>query len=39
MKPRFDSIGQSGRQAKRLEKQRKRLQVEVGKLVQAVIKR
>ena len=23
MKPRFDSIGQSGRQAKRLEKQRK----------------
>ena len=39
MKPRFDSIGQSGRQAKRLEKQRKRLQVEVVKLVQAVIKR
>ena len=23
MKPRFDSIGQSGRQAKRMEKQRK----------------
>ena len=39
MKPRFDSIGQSGRQAKRLEKQRKRLHGEVGKLVQAVMQK
>ena len=35
MKPRYDSIGQSGRQAKRIEKQRKRLQVEFGKMVVA----
>ena len=37
MKPRYDSIGQAGRKAKRLEKQRKRRQV--GNVVQAVMKR
>ena len=39
MKPRYDTIGQSGRQSKKLEKQRKRLQGEVGKMVVAVIRK
>ena len=39
MKPRYDTIGQAGRQSKKLEKQRKRLQGEVGKLVVAVMKK
>ena len=39
MKPRYDTIGQSGRQAKRMEKQRKRLQSELGKMVVAVMKK
>ena len=39
MKHRYDTIGQSGRQSKRMEKQRKRLQGEVGKMVVAVMRK
>ena len=39
MKPRYDTIGQSGRQSKRMEKQRKRLQSELGKMVVAVMRK
>ena len=39
MKPRYDSIGVSGRQARKLEKQRKRLQGEIGKMVVAVMRK
>ena len=39
MKPRYDTIGQAGRQSKQMEKQRKRLQSELGKMVVAVMRK